>query len=177
MIRHPEYERNENSIVWEGYKLGAFYILGIVNKFEEKSTSPLGQVHWEQYLNERLDLKQYTTTLTDYTVKGDLKKHVFKENIEDFYKKLVEMTGDDQTAIYFGDSKTDIDNYQSRTTGMTFKYHNTQITISAEIAILFIEGKVFVEEFSYEPKIINWLFRHIDISNPLAGCVMSDVLS
>ena len=157
--------------------MGSFYILGIVNKFEAKSTSPLNQAHWEQYLNERLDLKQYTTTLTDNTVNGELKEEVFKENIEDFYKRLIEITGDDKIAIYFEDSKTDIENYQSRTTGMTFKYHDTQITISAEIVILFIEGKVFVEEFSYEPKIINWLFRHIDISNPLAGCVMNDVLS
>lgn len=157
--------------------MGSFYILGIVNKFEAKSTSSLNQAHWEQYLNERLDLKQYTTTLTDNTVNGELKEEVFKENIEDFYKRLIEITGDDKIAIYFEDSKTDIENYQSRTTGMTFKYHDTQITISAEIVILFIEGKVFVEEFSYEPKIINWLFRHIDISNPLAGCVMNDVLS
>src|SRR5690625_7352995 len=157
--------------------MGSFYILGIVNKFEAKSTSPLNQAHWEQYLNERLDLKQYTTTLADYTLKGELKKEVFKENSEDVYKKLIEISGEDKIAIYFEDSKTDIDNYQNRTTGLTFKYHDTQITITAEMAILFIEGKVFVEEFSYEPKIINWLFRHIDISNPLAGCVMSDVLS
>lgn len=156
--------------------MGTFYILGIVNKFEANSANQLDQSHWEQYLNERMDLKQYTTTSTDYTVKGDLKKHVFKENIEDFYKKLFEMTGDDQTATYFEDSKIDIENYQSRTTRMTFKYHNTQITIAAEIAVLFIEGKVLVEEFSYEPKIVNWLFRHSNISNPLTGCVMSDVL-
>lgn len=157
--------------------MGSFYILGVVNKFEAKSTSPLNQAHWEQYLNERLDLKQYTTTLTDQTAKGELKEEVFKENIEDLYKRLIEITGDDKIAIYFEDSKTDIENYQSRITVMTFKYHDTQITISAEIAILFIEGKVFVEEFSYEPKIINWLFRHINISNPLTGCVMGDVLS
>ncbi len=60
---------------------------------------------------------------------------------------------------------------------ITFQFPDTRITITAEIAILFIQGKVFVEEFSFEPKIINWLFRHIDISNSLAGCVMSDVLS
>lgn len=60
---------------------------------------------------------------------------------------------------------------------MTFKYHDTKITISAEIAVLFIEGKVFVEEFTFEPKIINWLFRNSSISNPLSGCVMSNVLS
>ncbi|MHA6250330.1 hypothetical protein ACXYMZ_00180 [Oceanobacillus sp. CAU 1775] len=167
----------EKFIYLRGTQLGAFYILGIVNKFEAKFTNPLNQVHWEQYINERIDLEQYTTTLTDFTAKGELKERVFKENIESFYKKLVEITKDDKIATYFEDSKTDIDNYQSRHTVMTFQYPDTQITISAEIAILFIEGKVFVEEFSFEPKIINWLFRHIDISNPLAGCVMSDVLS
>lgn len=92
--------------------MGSFYILGIVNKFEAKSTSPLNQAHWEQYLNERLDLKQYTTTLADYTLKGELKKEVFKENIEDFYKKLIEISGEDKIAIYFEDSKTDIDNFR-----------------------------------------------------------------
>lgn len=157
--------------------MGAFYILGIINKFEAKFTNSLDQVHWEQYLNERIDLEQYTTTLTDFTVKGELKEGVFRENIESFYKKLVEITNDDNIATYFDDSKTDIDNYQSRHTVMTFQYPDTQITISAEISVLFIEGKVFVEEFNFEPKIINWLFRHIDISNPLTGCVMSDVLS
>lgn len=101
--------------------MGSFYILGIVNKFEAKSTSPLNQAHWEHYLNERLDLKQYTTTLTDFTAIGELKEEVFKENIEDFYKRLIEITGEDKIAIYFEDSKTDIENYQSRTTGMTFK--------------------------------------------------------
>ncbi|MFB4472744.1 hypothetical protein [Virgibacillus sp. SK37] len=156
--------------------MGAFYVLGIVNKFEAISTNQLNQVNWEQYLNERLDLEQYTTTLTDYTVKGNLKEEVFKENIEDFFKILVEITREDRITTYFGDSKTDIDSYHSRYTVMTFEYQDTQITISAEIAILFIEGKVSVEEFSFEPKIINWLFRHIDISNPLTGCVMGDVL-
>lgn len=50
--------------------MGAFYILGIVSKFETRSTSPLDQAHWVKYLDERLDLKQYTTTLTDYTAEN-----------------------------------------------------------------------------------------------------------
>lgn len=85
--------------------MGAFYILGIVNKFEAKFTNPLDQVHWEQYINERLDLEQYTTTLTDFTAKGELKEGVFKENIDNFYKTLVEITKDDNIATYFEDSK------------------------------------------------------------------------
>lgn len=156
--------------------MGAFYILGIIDKFEAISTSPLNQIDWEQYINERLDLEQYTISLTDHVVKGKLREEVFKDNIEDFYKKLVEITREEEIAYYFHNNKTDIDSYHCRYTRMTFDYPDTQITISAEIAVLFIEGKVFVEEFSYEPKIMNWLFRHIDISNPLTGCVISDVL-
>ncbi|MGY0694081.1 hypothetical protein ACW2QC_15085 [Virgibacillus sp. FSP13] len=157
--------------------MGAFYIFGIVGKFEAKSTQPLDQASWKRYLNERLDLKQYHTNFNDKTAEGELKKEVFEENIEDFYNKLVEITSDDKIAIYFESSGTDIEQYQSRDTVMTFEYRDTHISISASIAILFIEGKVFVEEFSMEPKLVNWLFRHTNISIPLAGCVMSDVLS
>lgn len=157
--------------------MGAFYIFGVVEKFEAKSTHPLDQASWKQYLNERLDLRQYHTNFDDKTAEGELKKEVFEENIEDFYNKLVKITSDDKIAIYFEDSGTDIESYQSRDTIMTFEYNDTHISLSARIAVLFIEEKVFVEEFSIEPKLINWLFRHVDISNQLAGCVMSDVRS
>lgn len=155
--------------------MGAFYILGIVKKFEAKSTQALDQANWNQNLNERLDMEQYAVNLTDYTATGVLKEGVFEQNIETFYDKLVEMTGDEKIAIYFEHSGTDIEKYQIRDTMMKFEYHDVHITICATIAILFIEGKVFVEEFSFEPKLMNWLFRHTDISNPLVGCVMSDV--
>ncbi len=157
--------------------MGSFYVLGIVNYFEAKSTNLLDQAKWKHYLNEKLDLEQYNTNFTDLSAMGVLKEGVFKKNIEGFYNKLVEITNDDTISIYFNDFGTDIKDYQNRNTMMTFKYHDTQITISANMVILFIQGKVLVEEFSFEPKIINWLFRHIDSSNPLTGCVMTDVLS
>lgn len=75
--------------------MGAFYILGIVKRFEARSTQPLSQIQWVKRLNERIDLKQYTTTFAEYTAKGELKVEVFEENIETFYNKLVEITGDD----------------------------------------------------------------------------------
>lgn len=59
---------------------------------------------------------------------------------------------------------------------MTVKEHSPHITLSAEFAILFIEGKVAVEEFSIEPNLMNWLFRHVDLSNPLSGCIMTDIV-
>ncbi|MDR4887518.1 hypothetical protein RGU12_08075 [Fredinandcohnia sp. QZ13] len=157
--------------------MGTFYVFGIVEKFEAKSTQPLEQVDWIRYLNVRLDLEQYLTNFDDKTAKGELKKEVFEKNIEDFYNKLVEITSDDNIAIYFESFGTDIEKYQSRDVIMTFEYSDTHITLSADIAILFIEGKVLVEEFSFEPKLVNWLFRHANISNPLIGCVMSDVRS
>lgn len=156
--------------------MGSFYVFGIVKKFEANSTNPLDQANWKEYLNKRLDLEQYVTDWSDYTANGELKEEVFKNNIENFYKNLVEIACNESIASYFEDFGTELENYQIRNTKMTFGYHETNITISAEIAILFIEGKVLVEEFSFEPKLINWLFRHIDISNPLRGCVMSDVL-
>ena len=42
--------------------------------------------------------------------------------------------------------------------------------------MLFIEGKVLAEEFYTEPHLINWLFRHSNIQNKLAGCVISDIV-
>lgn len=35
--------------------------------------------------------------------------------------------------------------------------------------------KVLVEEFSIEPKLINWLFRHANLDNCLAGAIISTV--
>ena len=50
------------------------------------------------------------------------------------------------------------------------------IKLSTSMALLFIEGKVSVESFNIDPKLINWLFRHSDISNKLSGCVISDIV-
>lgn len=49
--------------------MGTFYVFGIVEKFEAKSTQPLEQVDWIRYLNVRLDLEQYLTNFDDKTAK------------------------------------------------------------------------------------------------------------
>jgi hypothetical protein len=49
----------------------------------------------------------------------------------------------------------DIEQYQGWVTKMSVKQHDTHITITADIAILFIEGKVLLEKFSIEMKLIN----------------------
>ncbi|MCI1763677.1 hypothetical protein [Heyndrickxia oleronia] len=59
-----------------------------------------------------------------------------------------------------------MEKYQDWVTRMTLQEYNSNILLSAEFAILYIEGKVIIEEFNNEPKLINWLFRHSDLSNP-----------
>lgn len=45
-----------------------------------------------------------------------------------------------------------------------------------DVLFLLIEGKVGADEFSIEPLLINWLFRHSSFDNPLAGAVMSNII-
>lgn len=156
--------------------MGKYYALGIVKKFKAKSNHALTQVAWEQYLNERLDLARYTLKFGDDVVEGKLNQNIFKENIEDLYDKLFQIISNDLVSAYFEYKGTDIEQYQTWMTGMSIKDYNPSINLSAELAILFIEGKVFVEEFTIEPKLMNWLFRHVDLSNPLSGCIMTDVV-
>lgn len=156
--------------------MGTFYALGVVNKFTAKSNQTLNEANWNEYLNERLDTEQHTIIFRENAIEGELKKEVFENNIEDFYNKLVTITNNKRISIYFEDSGTDIEKYQHWVTGMTVNEHNPQITLSAEFAIVFIEGKVSVEEFSIEPNLMNWLFRHVDLSNPLSGCIMTDIV-
>lgn len=156
--------------------MGTYYALGIVKKFTAKSNQALSQTDWKKHLNERLDMEQYFINFRDNAVEGELKKEVFEGNIGDLYHKLVKITNNEQIAIYFEDSGTDMEKYQDWVTVMTVKEHSPNISIRAKFAILFIEGKVIAEEFSFEPLLMNWLFRHVDLSNPLSGCIMTDIL-
>ena len=71
---------------------------------------------------------------------------------------------------------SDIDRFPSE--NCKFVAHDAdkkRIDIRASLSLLFIEGKVLVEQFSIEPALLNWLFRHSDFGNPLAGAVLSDI--
>lgn len=50
------------------------------------------------------------------------------------------------------------------------------VDVRADMVLVFIEGKVRAESFSVEPVLMNWLFRHSDFSNPLAGAVVSGII-
>lgn len=83
-----------------------------------------------------------------------------------FFKTPSTETIHDRISYYFESSGTDMEKYQDWVTRMTLQEYNSNILLSAEFAILYIEGKVIIEEFNNEPKLINWLFRHSDLSNP-----------
>ncbi|MFD1851434.1 hypothetical protein [Oceanobacillus bengalensis] len=156
--------------------MGTDYTLGIVKSFTATSHQSLSDNDWRNLLNDRIDIDQYAIHFEDKIVKGELKKEVFEENIEDFYMKLVAITGNDHILNWFNDGKADMEQYDCWPTEMRMKQEDVHITLAAKLAILFVEGKVLVEEFETEPKLINWLFRHVDLSNKLAGCVMSDII-
>ena len=42
--------------------------------------------------------------------------------------------------------------------------------------MLMLEGKVLVEEVRTDPVLINYLFRHSNVSNPIKGAVISQVV-
>jgi hypothetical protein len=70
-----------------------------------------------------------------------------------------------------------LDDYQFWDTYLYVTGQNGKsIRIEANIALLFIEGKVIVEYFQTEPQIINWLFRHSGLKNKLAGCIVSTIV-
>lgn len=121
--------------------MGTYYAMGIVKKFTAKSTQALSQTKWNKHLNERLDMEEYTMNFGDNAAEGVLNNEIFEKNIEDSYNKLVSITNNEQISIYFEDTGTDIENYQDWTTRITIKQRNPNITLSAELAILFYRRK------------------------------------
>lgn len=156
--------------------MATYYTLGIVKNFTATSFGALSENEWKNFLNERFDLEQYSLHVDDKAVKGTLKENVFEEHIEDFYMKLVAMIGDDYILNWYNDHQTNLDSYEHWVTELRWKQEGIPITLTSELALLFTEGKVGAEEFIIEPKLINWLFRHANLSNKLTGCVMSGIV-
>jgi hypothetical protein len=158
--------------------MGTYYTLGIIKEFVAESHASYSEADWQKFLNEKID-----TTLFELTIKseeksltGVLKKGIFENNIQDFYSKLVKITNDKAVDYYFEENGTDIDNYSDDSVEMYFYANeNEEIIVTFRYVLLFIEGKVLAEEFSIEPKLINWLFRHCDFGNSLSGCIISSI--
>ncbi|MDQ0175451.1 hypothetical protein [Bacillus chungangensis] len=160
--------------------MGTFYCLGIINKFTAMSQNSLLKNEWENLLNERIDLNLYETSIQGTRVEGSLIDDIFKENIIEFYQILKEISGPTRSSnidYYEKEFGTNINDYQTSQTELILETSNgNSISLSVTYVLLFIEGKVSVEEFNTEPHLINWLFRNSRIENKLSGCVISDIV-
>jgi hypothetical protein len=160
-----------------GNKMGAYYTLGLIQRFTARSERALSEEKWKQLLNERVNLELFEIEFTPDQVNAVLKEKIFEDNIEDFYCKLKKITHDNGIDYYFTENGTQRDNYDWDRTRVYFcNDENEKIAMHVlEYTSLFTEGKVLAEEFSIEPKLINWLFRHCDFGNCLAGAIISTI--
>ena len=157
--------------------MGTYYGLGVATYFHAYSNTVFSIDKWKKILNERLDLDLYDVTINDSRVNGVLKEGIFQENIEDLYRILKEIAPYKQIDYYFKAYGTNIDDYDIGNTGMyLYDDDKNKIDFRAGLALLFIEGKVWAEEFSIEPKILNWALRHSTINNKLVGCIFGDIV-
>lgn len=160
--------------------MGSDYSLGIIHEFTVTTQESLMKEEWEKALNDRLDLSLFDLEFSDSEVKGKLNPTIFSENIADFYNILRKILGSRRNGNidYYEDSYgTELENYQSWYTSLQFEDGaGRSIKLKASFVLLFVEGKVMVEEFYTEPVLMNWLFRNSNIPNKLAGCVISDIV-
>lgn len=160
--------------------MGTFYTLGVIHKFKATSNQPLTNKEWIKILNVRVDVSLFDLLITDVIVNGSLQSNIFKENIIGIYEILRGILGADRNPnldYYEKEYGIDLDNYQMCRTSMNIQNEDgLNVRLDLTIALLFIEGKVFVEEFYSDPILINWLFRHSDIKNKLAGCIISNIV-
>jgi hypothetical protein len=157
--------------------MGTYYGLGIVKEFTARSKTDIAATEWRDIILSRFDLDLFDTSFDHNAMSGKLKQTLFTEHVRDFFDTLEQITSDKHIDYYFDEYGDQIDNYPLETTNFSFDDSKRgKIALSIQFALLFIEGKVGAEIFSTEPKLINWLFRHADIKNPLAGAIVSDII-
>jgi hypothetical protein len=161
----------------EDIEMGAYYTLGITEKFTAKTDAVLSKDNWLRILNERFDISLYDITIDDKSVSAELKENVIKDNIDDFYIKLKNITGHRRIDYYYEEHGKNVNDYPSdRSRFSFFDNEKNQIRMQIDFIFLFTEGKVSSEEFDAEPMLMNWLFRHSDFGNPLAGTIISTIV-
>ena len=160
--------------------MGTDYALGVIDNITATANRELLNKDWVELLNERVDVSLFDLQFTGVKVTGVLRSNIFSENIAGFYSMLKEILGAERNPgldyyeEYYG---TDLENYQRACTTIRIRSdQGDNIRLDLEFAILFIEGKVLVEEFYTEPVLMNWLFRNSKIENKLAGCVVSSIV-
>lgn len=161
-------------------KMGTYYSLGIVHRFHAKSNRAMSNQEWMEAIDERLDTRLFDMTPTELESKGNLQPGIFEENIAGFYETLRGILGPDRNPeldYYEQSFGNELEKYQWAVERMRYRSSNgASIQLNLEFALLFIEGKVLIEVFYTEPKLINWLFRHSPIENKLKGCVISSIV-
>ncbi|QKY70151.1 hypothetical protein [Lentibacillus sp. CBA3610] len=160
--------------------MGTDYTIGIVRDFTATANQNLSMEEWRLTLSDRLDLDCFALTEEESRLHGQLDESIFRNQIAGFYQTLGSILGEKRNPnldYYFETFGTDITNYQTAAERITLKKGNgLHIELHFKYALLFVEGKVLVEEFYTEPLLLNWLFRNSKIENKLAGCVISGIV-
>ncbi|MEN1970393.1 hypothetical protein WMZ97_20250 [Lentibacillus sp. N15] len=160
--------------------MGTDYSIGVIRNFTAEANQNVSLEEWQTVLHDRLDLDCYTLTPQDTTLTGELDATVFRDNIAGFYQFLQYILEEDRNPnvdYYFEEFGTELSNYQNFPSYFSLKKKNgLSIQLHCNMALLFVEGKVMVEEFYTEPVMMNWLFRNSKIENKLAGCIVSGII-
>ena len=168
---------------------------GTSRHYQFRDHLPLSETEWKEALGKRIDTAIFKLEMQeDGTIKGFLNNDVFNQNIKGFYDVLREILGEgrngnfdyyEKNMIRNGELQEINDNDEYYDTGYPFEWAHplrilnkdgVEIQINCQFIMLFIEGKVLVEEFFTDPVMINYLFRHSNINNPLKGAVISQVV-
>ena len=184
--------------------MGTFYTLGIIRQFKAtadkgdnewhfRNPRSLTKEEWIKALGNRIDSELFDLEVNeDGSIEGFLKNDLFQQHINGFYDVLREILGkkrngniDDYAKFTCNNNRNihDKDNGDDDTYSIEGAYpihiidkEGNGIKIQCDFIMLMLEGKVLVEEFSTDPVLINYLFRHSNISNPLKGAVISQVV-
>ncbi len=160
--------------------MGTFYSLGIVQNFTAKSTGATSSEprDLESAVGDRLNLDLFNLRQNTTGLSGQLKPGILEDYLEDFVQTLKQIANQNQKIDdYWNFYGTQWENYPLEYWSMEFKDAQEQtIKLSGKALFLFIEGKVGAEEFEIEPLLLNWLFRHSSLENPLGGAVVSIIL-
>lgn len=161
--------------------MGSYYTLGVISHIRAASTELLSREEWIEVLNERVNIQLFDLRTNDGGAEAFLKPDIFSENITGFYSLLRSILGKERNRnidFYEKEYGTDLEEYQYADTSFYLQSPTggSRIKLYMSFALLFIEGKVLAEEFDTDPVLINWLFRHSNIENKLAGCMISAIV-
>ncbi|NJK28154.1 MAG: hypothetical protein HC925_06195 [Coleofasciculaceae cyanobacterium SM2_3_26] len=161
-----------------GDRMGTYYGLGIVNDFSTRTVQSLTAAQLEQAVDERLNLELFEIQRQNGQLVGNLKAGVFESHGGGFLSADKAIANCDRRVDeYFQEYGTNMGEYPDEFCSVYFRdSEGNEINLRMTVVFLFLEGKVGVEEFDIEPLLLNWLFRHSDFENPLAGAVMSSIV-